>query len=145
MEQASLWNKNNSIAGSGSLFLRIQGGILRFFVNLAPVRKAVFWFCRRRASSLPGSDPIICYCSCLMLLIFSMRTVITITHTVVYMWIIMASIYNNRNYPMFSDTLYFRTPPIFHRNNYFLASKNMFFSDTLCFRTPPIFTEIIIF
>ena len=46
--------------------------------------------------------------------------------------------YKYRKYPMFSDTLCFRTPPIFHRNNYFLAFENMFL-DTLCFRTPPIF------
>jgi len=32
----------------------------------------------------------------------------------------------------------FWTPPIFHRNNYFLAPKTCF-TDTLCFQTPPIF------
>jgi len=38
-----------------------------------------------------------------------------------------------RNYPMFSDTLCFRTHPIFHRNNYFLdAQKHVF-------RTPFVF------
>ena len=38
-----------------------------------------------------------------------------------------------RNYPMFSNSLCFWTPPIFHRNNYFLdAHKHVF-------RTPPIF------
>jgi len=77
------------------------------------------------------------------------------------------AINGSMHYPMFSDTLCFRKPPIFHRNNYFLASENMFFcqtfkrphfithfitvhvynycnypmfSDTLCFRTPPIFS-----
>jgi len=44
-----------------------------------------------------------------------------------------------RNYRMFSDTLCLRTPPIFHRDNNYLASVNMFF-ETLCFRTPPIFS-----
>jgi len=36
-----------------------------------------------------------------------------------------------RNYPMFLDTLCFRTPPIFHRNNYSLASENMIFGRSL--------------
>jgi len=45
---------------------------------------------------------------------------------------------NYRNYPMFSDTLCFRTPPIFYRNNYVLdAQKHVFrtplFSDTAIF------------
>jgi len=37
------------------------------------------------------------------------------------------------NYPMFSDILCFRTPPTFHRTNYFLdAQKHVF-------RTPLVF------
>ena len=51
-----------------------------------------------------------------------------------------------RNYPMFSDTLCFRTPPIFHRNNNFLASENMFFGHPLFSDTRYFFlTEIIYF
>ena len=40
--------------------------------------------------------------------------------------------------PYVSDTLCFRTPPIFHRNNYFLDAQNMFFGHPL-FSDTPIF------
>jgi len=62
----------------------------------------------------------------------------------IFYWILCRSKNNNlqqnyRNYPMFSDTLWFWTPPIFHRKNNFKMHKTCF-SDTLCFRTP-LFTR----
>jgi len=58
----------------------------------------------------------------------------------IFTWLMFKMAY--RNYPMFSDTLCFRTPPYFFTEIIiFLTSENIhfghtMFSDTLCFRTP---------
>jgi len=52
---------------------------------------------------------------------------------------VTSNFYCYRNYSMFSDILCFRTPPIFHRNNYFLdAQKHVFFGHPLFSDTPTI-------